>query len=440
MKTLKKQVVLITTLIFISHVFSFGQGTRYAGPYTPSGPLEYFGDARGNFNDRIISGLSFTGLTGTAIKLWECSNITIKNCKFSKFAFRAISAENAKNLTITDCVFDSIADGIFIGANTANPINNGTNSGIKVINNYFKNIIGGIPGHHAVQFTGVDGGGGNQINYNSFENIHLQSHQDDKINIFGCYGSVNDSIQIIGNWFRGGDYNTANLTQGGITFGDNGGSYIHIKNNIFVNTVTGCIGNAGANHTIVENNIVYQSKETAAPTAQAFIMHNFTDNSDSTDCKENTWRNNRSYSLNSSGVEQSYNELYDYEHNYVGCKMGLQLETNVIDKTLNASILPTKIIGKTQEVTTEIISTSSTSDIKIYPNPASDHITIETAQDLTNGLITVYNIKGQKLIERSIKAGDMELDTHNLAIGIYIMKISSNNQQIEEKKLIIGPK
>jgi len=435
MKTLKKQVVLITTLIFITHGFSFGQGIRYTGSYIPSGPLEYFGDARGNFNNQVISGLSFTGLTGPAIKLWECSNITIKNCKFSKFAFRAISAENAVNLTIQDCIFDSVADGILVTGAYA-PL---TSSGIKITNNYFKNIIGGVPGHHAIMLAGVNGGGGNQINYNSFENVHLQSHQDDKINIFGCYGTVNDSLQIIGNWFRGGDYNAANLTQGGITFGDNGGSFIHIKNNIFVNTVTGCIGNAGARNTVVENNIVYQSRETASTNAQAFIMHNFTDNSDSTDCKENTWRNNRSYSVNSNGVEESYYALYDFEWNYIGCKMGIGLEKNVIDKTLNASILPTKISGKVQEVTTEIVSTSS-SKIKIYPNPASDHITIETSQDLTNGLIAVYNIKGQKIIEKSIKAGDVDLDTHNLAKGIYIMKISSNNQQIEEKKLIIGPK
>jgi len=278
MKNIKIQLVLIISLLFITHSFTFSQGSRYTGSYTPSAAIRY-----GHISNMVIQNLSFTGLTTESINLWECSNITIQNCKYSKSAYKAISLENGQNITIQDCVFDSVADGVFVGANANNPFNNGTSSGIKVIHNYFKNIIGGFPGHHAVQLGGVHGGGGIQINYNSFEVIHLQSHQDDRISLFGCYGSVNDSIQIIGNWFRGGDYNTENITGGGITFGDNGGSYIHVKNNIFVNIVSGAIGNAGANHTVVENNIVYQSKETASSCSYGYIMHNFTTGSDSTE-------------------------------------------------------------------------------------------------------------------------------------------------------------
>jgi len=427
MKTLKKQVVLITTLIFISHGISFGQGIRYTGSYTPSGAIVW-----GGINNKVISGLSFTNIQQHNILLYECSNITIQNCKFSKSAFRAISAENSKNLIIQDCVFDSVADGILINCQESNSFNNGTSSGVQIIHNYFKNMIGGWPGAHAILLDRTNGGG-IKVNYNSFEGILNQSKVDDVININRCYGSITDSIQVFGNWFRGADYSQPGHNGGGITFGDGGGSYIHIKNNIMVNQVG--IGNAGATNSTVENNTVYQSKALAADAACGYVQFNFSINGDSTTCHDNIWQNNRGYCLNSNGEEQSYVALQYIPGN---CTPAIGKSTNIVDRTLNATILPTKISGKVQEVTTEIVSASATSDIKIYPNPASDHITIETAQDLTNGLIAIYNIKGQKIIEKSIKRGNMDLDTHNLPIGIYIMKISSNNKQIEEKKLIIG--
>jgi len=423
MRKIKKQVVLITTLIFIFCGFSFGQGTRYTGSYTPSGAITWNG-----ISNKEISGLSFTNIGRTNIELWECSNITIKNCKFSKSAFHAISAENVSNLTIEDCVFDSVADGVLANSNTSNSFNGGTSSGIKIRHNYFKNIMGGFPGHHAVQFGGVNGGGGNQINYNSFENIHNQSHVDDIVSLYKCYASVSDSIQIIGNWFRGGDYPTANHTGGAITVGDNGGSYVHVKSNILVNVVGGGIGNAGGNNMVFENNILYQSKELANPAnhTDGLITKNFT--AGITDCSNNTIQNNRVYYLSSLG---SLNNIMVEDS---GCGTIIGLETNISDPTLNASILPTNI-AKAKGVVTGTDPTSSTVNYKIFPNPVFGQSIIITSENPGNEKVSIYNLSGQTVVEKSINTTRTEINTSNLVTGIYVITISKDNTILEVRKI-----
>lgn len=425
MKNIKIQLVLIISLLFITHNFTFSQGSRYTGSYTPSAAIKWNG-----ISNQTISGLSFTNIEQTSIQLWECSNITIQNCKFSKSAYKAISAENAKNLTIQDCVFDSVADGIIACSNTGNPFNNGTSSGIKIFHNYFKNIIGGFPGHHAVQFGGINGGAGNQINFNSFENIHLQSHVDDIISLFASNGSVNDSIQIIGNWFRGGDFTTANHTGGAITVGDNGGSYVHIKNNILVNVVGGGIGNAGGNHIVVENNILFQDRATANPLNQTagLIMFNFT--AGTTDCSSNTIQNNRVYYLTNAGT------LLNMQVNS-NCGTTTGLDTNISDPTLNASILP-QVISKAKAVVTEIDPTPTNTNYKIFPNPVYGESIIVTSENPGNEKISIYNLIGQALINQPITNTRTEINTSKLLAGIYLVMILKDNKTVETRKIIVG--
>ncbi|MEN8226163.1 MAG: YCF48-related protein [Bacteroidota bacterium] len=70
---------------------------------------------------------------------------------------------------------------------------------------------------------------------------------------------------------------------------------------------------------------------------------------------------------------------------------------------------------------------------KIYPNPASSQITIETL-DPTEKItfLTIYNINGQQLITCQIKELKTVLDLSDLSQGIYFVKI-----QNDEKREII---
>jgi hypothetical protein len=73
---------------------------------------------------------------------------------------------------------------------------------------------------------------------------------------------------------------------------------------------------------------------------------------------------------------------------------------------------------------TASIDAQSALKFKAYPNPAKDFVTIE----LLNGgkeTIKVYDILGNLQLTQSISSGD-KVDIHNLAKGIYVLRIEGN--------------
>jgi len=405
MKTINKQILLSLIFIVIFHCFSYSQGSTYGGTYVTSAPIVKTG-----VSNITISGLQISNTSGCCITLVNCSNITIQNCKLGPSSGIAVDLNNCTNITVTNCSMANIASGLhaYMG------------SGIKFIYNDIQNVVGPYPRGQMAQFDNVSGTG-NRINYNSCENISGQSNPEDLINIYMSNGTVNDPIQACGNWLRGGG---PSLTGGGMLVGDNGGSYQLVENNICVNTGHEGIQIAGGHCINVRNNKVYSQQTTVSGVGVVVAMEPIAP------CSV---QNNQ---INWTRADGLVKNLYNASASGVVSDWG----TNTYDQTLNSSILPVKIIGRANAVTTGTVSAPSISEIKVYPNPASDHITIESSEDVTIGSISIYNIKGQKVIEQSIKAGNIDIDTHNFAKGIYIMKISSNNQQIEERKLIIGTK
>jgi hypothetical protein len=432
MKKIAKLILLPIILLFLCHSVSYSQGIRYTGSYTPSAAIVLNGAS-----NQVISGLSFTGLNSTSISLKSCSNITIKNCKFSKSNQRVIVASCAKNLIIQDCVFDSVADGILIVGDPNNSFNNYTSSGVKITHNYFKNLMGGFPGHHGVQFNGVNGGDGNQVNYNSFENIHLQSFTDDMISMYASRGSANDSIEIIGNWFRGGDWDAKHSTGSGIMIGDNGSAYIHVKNNILVNTVGTAIGNAGATHTVVENNIIYQSQALANPNNQAggCYMFNFNSVADTTTCNQNTWRNNRGLSYLYNGNETCFAQVsVSWNH----CVPAIEFSTNIIDTKLNENILPLNIARDQAETIATPPPTSTSTTFKMKPNPRYNiSIAVSAAPIPNNAKIIIYNTNGKIIVQQSIISLETMINTSIMPLGVYLVKLFNNDLVIDVRKIRI---
>ena len=79
----------------------------------------------------------------------------------------------------------------------------------------------------------------------------------------------------------------------------------------------------------------------------------------------------------------------------------------------------------------------SSSGIKIYPNPATDRITIEIKSQniLKNSLISVYDIQGQLVFEKSVLQKSMNIDISALTSGVYIVKLN-NNTGVEVSRFI----
>jgi len=74
------------------------------------------------------------------------------------------------------------------------------------------------------------------------------------------------------------------------------------------------------------------------------------------------------------------------------------------------------------------------SNFKVYPNPASDFVTIET-NNVEISAVKIYDILGKNVLKQN-ELTNNRLDVSNLRNGIYFLKIESNGNSIT-KKLII---
>jgi len=403
---MKKQILFIGMFMLIFQFSSYGQGSAYSGTYTKSSPKVWTG-----ISNQTISMLAITNPSGKCISLTNCSNITIQNCKLGPSKNEGVYLYNCTNITITNCSMDSVSTGVEAVVS----------SGIKVNYNDVKNVIGPGPRGQIAQFAEVYGGG-NSISYNVGENIPGQSNPEDAISLYMSNGLPGDPIRIVGNWIRGGGPSTSG---GGIMTGDQGGSNVLVQNNILVDPGQYGITIASGNYISIKNNKIYGKKQAFSNIGlSAYKQYPI-------DCSKDTIMNNE---VNFTDMNGQPNNLL----NNGGCGDVYGWSTNVYNKNLNSSILPVKIIGRAQAVITEVVVPSIETGFKIYPNPASDHLTIEApANHIVNGSIVIFNIKGQKTLEQTIRGTNIEIDTRNLVNGIYIVQISDSGNLIEKKKIII---
>ncbi len=82
------------------------------------------------------------------------------------------------------------------------------------------------------------------------------------------------------------------------------------------------------------------------------------------------------------------------------------------------------------------IANKDLSTLKIYPNPASDMITVSLPEQFIEFSIVFYDNNGKKIYETSIDKNDATIDISHLKAGIYYLKISNNSRTII-KKLIV---
>jgi len=67
----------------------------------------------------------------------------------------------------------------------------------------------------------------------------------------------------------------------------------------------------------------------------------------------------------------------------------------------------------------------SRNEINIYPNPATDKITIETSEVSIKGTLKIMNIEGQPLLMRQSTTVKTQLDISNLPNGIYFVRLTN---------------
>jgi len=284
-----------------------------ATTYTSSAPISYY--SKSNIT---ISGLSINGGTN-GIALYNCNNVHITNCKVYNTSSFGIMLNNCTNITVDYCYVTNAKSGVHVYQGST----------IKVNNNQFYNMNGPFPDGCFVQFAGVTGGG-NQINNNKCQDDAYHGHPQDGINLYQSSGKLGDSIQVIGNWIRGGQVQMDSGGAAGVVLGDVGGSYQVARNNIVVNS--GYVGMqvVGGNNIKMDHNTIYSSSTPVS----------------------NTGINCGNYSGKSSGnINISYNKVkwiqksgseWDLWLDHVTTPTGWS--TNIQKANISATVLPTTII------------------------------------------------------------------------------------------------
>jgi len=64
--------------------------------------------------------------------------------------------------------------------------------------------------------------------------------------------------------------------------------------------------------------------------------------------------------------------------------------------------------------------------MKIYPNPSSDYITIETSSTPAKSQLFLLNADGQQLITRQITEPTTTIDISTLPSGVYFVRLTDD--------------
>ena len=75
-------------------------------------------------------------------------------------------------------------------------------------------------------------------------------------------------------------------------------------------------------------------------------------------------------------------------------------------------------------------------DLLVYPNPASNNITVETDQFIS-GTITLNNIVGGKVLSQIISGNKTTLNVMGLKPGIYFLNVNTG-KMVKSQKVIIN--
>ena len=79
------------------------------------------------------------------------------------------------------------------------------------------------------------------------------------------------------------------------------------------------------------------------------------------------------------------------------------------------------------------------SDVKLYPNPVRNELTIELKEENNVEMIRLVNVTGQTMLEKSITNIDDKvfLNVASMPTGMYFLVFKTKTQQTFSKKLMI---
>ena len=88
-----------------------------------------------------------------------------------------------------------------------------------------------------------------------------------------------------------------------------------------------------------------------------------------------------------------------------------------------------------EEATPEIDRLELAAKVALYPNPASNQLTVYNINTDEYSLLTVYNMQGALIQQQKINTDITRLDISNLANGVYLLVLRSSSSLIKEKSI-----
>ena len=77
---------------------------------------------------------------------------------------------------------------------------------------------------------------------------------------------------------------------------------------------------------------------------------------------------------------------------------------------------------------------SDNKDFNIYPNPANDHITLESGNfGFTNSNLRIYNVVGDLILEERLVNNKTSIDITTFSKGLYFIKVENENRIVLKK-------
>ena len=83
------------------------------------------------------------------------------------------------------------------------------------------------------------------------------------------------------------------------------------------------------------------------------------------------------------------------------------------------------------------VDENSFEEIKIYPNPANDFLTLNTG-DLKNIQVEFFDISGRKLFQQKVNTNQESIDVSALANGLYVCTVYSGDKVVRREKVVVS--
>ena len=84
--------------------------------------------------------------------------------------------------------------------------------------------------------------------------------------------------------------------------------------------------------------------------------------------------------------------------------------------------------GTALSVTTLGINKNSLLNFEMYPNPASDVLTVQLPTGTEKAEVSVFDYTGRLVSSKTISSNDSTLDVQNISKGIYIIRVATNSK------------